>query len=128
MLSQIAAVASIPSFILAQATNDGNPLGIIFTGSAATVVVTVMAWIVRKVVSGEVVPIPIKELLESQKISNANQERILERLLEERNENKAMIRASTEAQFAIHEYLRAHGAVSGREGIRPGTAPGKPAV
>lgn len=95
--------------MLAAAESPQNPVGIIFTGSAATVVVTVMAWIVRKVVSGEVVPIPIKQLLDAQLETQAIQTKILERLLDERGTTYDQMKLSTEANFAVYEYLRLNG-------------------
>ncbi len=78
-----------------------------------------MAWIVRKVVAGEVVPVPIANLLEAQQVQAADTKKILDRLLEDRQEQRNMVRAGTEANFAVYEFLRSSG-WSG-PATRPGT-------
>ncbi len=120
MTSVIAFLASIPSFFLAAETGGSNPITTISLGTGATVVVTVMAWIVRKVVAGEVVPVPIADLLEAQKTQAADTKKILDRLLEDRQEQRNMVRAGTEANFAVYEFLRSAGWTA--SAARPGTS------
>lgn len=120
MTSLIATIAAIPSFFLAAETGGANPVTTISLGVGATTVVTVMAWIVRKVVAGEVVPVPIAELLEAQKTTSQKQDRILEQLLAERVEYRNMVRGSTEANFAVYEFLRSSG--WSLPATRPGTS------
>lgn len=120
MLGFTAFVAAIPSFFLAAETGGSNPITTISLGTGATVVVTVMAWIVRKVVAGEVVPVPIAELLEAQKKQAEDTKKILDRLLEDRQEQRNMVRAGTEANFAVYEFLRSSGWSATAH--RPGTS------
>lgn len=120
MVAFMAFVAAVPSFFLAAEAGGSSPVTTISLGTGATVVVTVMAWIVRKVVAGEVVPVPIAELLDAQKQQAEDTKKILDRLLEDRQEQRNMVRAGTEANFAVYEFLRASGWSA--PSARPGTS------
>lgn len=120
MVTLTAILASIPSYGILAASHGSSPITTISLGTGATVVVTVMAWIVRKVVAGEVVPVPIAELLEAQKKQAEDTKKILDRLLEDRQEQRNMVRAGTEANFAVYEFLRSNGWSAAAH--RPGTS------
>lgn len=111
------------NLILAVADGGATSVGVVVTGGGAGVVVSVMAWIVKKVVSGEVVPIPIKALLDAMEERDRKTEQLLEQLCAERSEHKDMIRSSTEANFAVYEYLREQGAST--RALHPGAAPSR---
>jgi hypothetical protein len=108
---------------LVWAAVDGNPgsIGVVVTGGGAGVVVSVMAWIVKKVVSGELVPIPISKLIEAGANRDQKLDKIIELLMGDRTEQKIMVRQATEANFAVYEYLRQQGAST--KGMHPGRAP-----
>lgn len=109
---------------LAAAHGDAGSIGVIATGGGAGVVVSVMGWIVKKVIAGEVVPVPIAQLIEHMEKRDEKIDKLLNDMLSERAENRMMIRSSTEANFAIYEHLRSvGGATASAGGRRPGSAP-----
>lgn len=95
--------------LLAQGSGgDSAPaISVVLTGAGATTVVGVMAWVVKKVVSGEMVPLPIRNLIEQMTSIIETQNRLIERKEAELLELRELVRSGTEAQFAMHEHLRA---------------------
>ena len=92
--------------VFAQSGGNVEPVSIVLTGVGGTTVIGVMAWIVKKVVSGEMVPLPIRTLTETMQTVVAKQDKIIDQLMVERQDHKEMIRSNTEAQFAVHEIVR----------------------
>lgn len=110
------------NLLLAAAAGDPGSIGVVITGGGAGVVVSVMAWIIKKVVSGELVPIPISKMIEAGATRDQKLDKIIELLMGERGEQKLIVRQATEANFAVYEYLRQQGAST--RGLHPGTSPG----
>ena len=103
----LAAVGQFGAWALLAVTDAPvNTINLAFTGVGATAVVSVMAWIVKKVVSGEVGPVPIQNLLAENKAIIGRLDRRNDELEKENKELRELIRSGTEAQFAMHEYLR----------------------
>ena len=96
------------TWMLADATpnSGGATVSVVLTGVGATTVIGVMAWIVKKVVSGEMVPLPIRQLTEELVQNKTRQDQLINDLLSERLETRDLVKASTEAQFAIRDWLR----------------------
>lgn len=111
------------NLMLAAAAGDPSSIGVVITGGGAGVVVSVMAWIIKKVVSGELVPVPISEVIKSGVERDQKLDRIIELLMNDRNELKAQSKLSTEANFAVYEFLRNSGAST--KGLPPGAAPSR---
>lgn len=111
------------NLILAAAAGDPGSVGVVITGGGAGVVVSVMAWIIKKVVSGELVPIPISKLIEAGVERDQKLDRLIELLTNDRTELKAQSRQATEANFAVYEYLRNNGGST--RVTHPGAAPAK---
>lgn len=88
-------------------SHEAAPISIALTGIGGTTVIGVMAWIVKKVVSGEMVPLPIRTLIEKMDCIITEQKQIASHQEQEIQELRQLVRAGTEAQFAMHEHLRA---------------------
>lgn len=98
------------SSLIANAGNGVPAIPAVGVGTGATAVASLAWYIAKKLLSGEITPLPITELVESNK-------RIIEALEKrdasaaaEKAELRAIVKASTEAQFAIHDFLRSQAA------------------
>lgn len=105
----VAAVGQFLGVIVATATAGGSPtlnIGFGFTASAAAIVVGIMAWIVRKVVSGEVVPLPIHELVEKQQREIDLLVIRAEKAEADAADAKALLQRNVESLGLVNDFLR----------------------
>lgn len=119
VLGLFAAIAQVLGTLVLAGAAAGPSITVAFTASAASIVVGVMAWIVRKVVSGEVVPLKIGDLVNKQQevIDMLKADR--DAFKQERSELAELVKGSTEAQFAMRDFLRQ----SQRSGLSPSVGP-----
>jgi len=93
----------------AVASSGSSPtlnIGFGFTASAAAIVVGIMAWIVRKVVSGEVVPLPISQLVQTQQDLINKLDARAESAESDKELMAKLVEGSTQAMFAVNDWLR----------------------
>ncbi len=107
LVASFAAASHLTAALIAQVGDEPvSTINLAFTGVGATTVVGVMAWIVKKVVSGEVGPIPIQTLIDKMDAIITRLGREDERRSVENTELREIVRMATEAMFAMHEHLR----------------------
>lgn len=109
------------NLFLAAAAGDPGSIGVVITGGGAGIVVSVMALILKKVMSGELVPVPISRLVEAGAERDKKLDRVLDILMADRSEHKSLVKEATEANFAVYEFLRSSGAST--KTVHPGAAP-----
>lgn len=88
------------------AATNPDAVGGVVTGAGATAAVGAVIWIARKVIAGEVVPMPIKALTESQNAQNAQLTKIVQELLDARRTDREIIREATQALYGVREFIK----------------------
>lgn len=92
-------------------------IGAPLIGVAAIITVLVLAWIMRKVTSGEIVPLAVREMHAASERHVALLEEQNEILRKERQYERAelisIVKAATEAQFAMREFLSRYESAGG---------------
>lgn len=89
------------------ATSNGVPaIPAVGVGTGATAVASLAWYIAKKLLSGEITPLPITTLIGKMEDLIDRLEKNEEVSRADRAEMRDIVKASTEAQFAIHEFLR----------------------
>ena len=102
----ISTVAGIIGAAWTLAATEPNAIGAAVTGAGATAAVGAVIWIARKVIAGEVVPMPIKQLTEQQASQNALLTRIVQEQQEAKRIDREILRENTQALYGVREYIR----------------------
>lgn len=100
-----ASTAAVSTIIIG-AGEGVDALPAILTGTGATAAVSLAVYISKKLLSGEITPLPITTLIDKMERQIERQEQREERERADRAELRDLIKQATQAQFAIHEYLR----------------------
>lgn len=88
-------------------TADGIPaLPAVLTGTGATAAVSLAIYISKKLLSGEITPLPITTLIDKMDKIIERQDQRDDRAKADHAELRELVKQATQAQFAIHEYLR----------------------
>lgn len=92
-------------------------LGAILIGIASLFSIGVVFSVALRVFSGALVPLPVKQLIDAQRahidlLETQNDALMKERSFE-KDELRQMVKASTEANFAVHQFLARYEALGG---------------
>lgn len=78
----------------------------VVTAAGGTAAVSLAVYISKKLLSGEITPLPITSLIDKMERIIERQDQQVERDRTERAELQRLVREATEANFAVHQYLR----------------------
>ena len=106
LIPPLIAVAGVVGTGFTLAATNPDTVGSAVTGAGAAAAVGAVIWIARKVIAGEVVPMPIKALTESQNAQNAQLTQIVKELLEGKRVDRDIIREATQALYGVREYVK----------------------
>ncbi len=106
LIGPIAIVSGMVGGFSFLAATSPDAVGGVVTGAGATAAVGAVIWIARKVIAGEVVPMPIKALTESSDAHTAQLTKIVQELTEARRVDREIIREATQALYGVREYIR----------------------
>jgi hypothetical protein len=92
-------------------------LGAILIGIASLFSIGVVFSVAARVFSGHLVPLPVQQLIEAQRahidlLETQNEALIKERVYE-KDQLREMVKAGTEANFAVHQFLARYEALGG---------------
>lgn len=100
-----AITASMSTLIMA--ASDGVPaIPAVATATGGTAAVSLAVYISKKLLSGEITPLPVTQLIEKMEAQIEHQNARDQRDDTERAELRELVKQSTQAMFAVHDYLR----------------------
>jgi hypothetical protein len=92
-------------------------LGAVLIGIASLFSIGVVFSVAMRVFSGALVPLPVKQLIEAQRahidLLETQNDALMKERVYEKDQLREMVKASTEANFAVHQFLARYEALGG---------------